>query len=77
MSFGLRFAGVDFQQWFANVFVEFFLKVVFVIKQGQVNVMNNGVCVHKDAILLFKCFATYKLCKPSILLCDMLHVIPC
>ena len=51
MSFGLCFAGVDVQQRFANVFAEFLLKVVFVIKQGQVNVMNNGVGVHKDAIL--------------------------
>ena len=76
MSFGLSFAGVDVQQRFANVFVEFLLKVVFVIKQGQVNVMNNGVGVYKDAILLFKCFAAYELGKRSIFLRDMFHVTP-
>ena len=76
MSFGLCFTGVDFQQRFANVFVEFLLKVVFVIKQGQVNVMNNGIGIDKDAILLFKCFAAYELGKRSIFLRDMLHVIP-
>ena len=76
MSFGLCFAGVDVQQRFANVFVELLLKVVFVIKQGQVNVMNNGVGVHKDAILLFKCFAAYELGKRSIFLRDMFHVTP-
>ena len=59
-----------------QVITNVYMKVVFVIKQGQVNVMNNGVGVHKDAILLFECFAAYELGKGSIFLRDMLHVIP-